>query len=47
MLNDKNMLKKDLREKAGISINVHRKICMILNCNIEDILEIEKSETKN
>lgn len=56
MLIDRNMLKKDLREKAGISTNamakmskggdvstnVLRKICIVLDCNIEDILEIEK-----
>lgn len=56
LLIDKNMMKKDLREKAGISTNamakmakggdvstqVLRKICIALDCNIEDIMEIEK-----
>ena len=56
LLIDKNMLKKDLREKAGISTNamanmtkggdistqVIRKICVALDCNVEDIMEIEK-----
>ena len=56
LLIDKNMMKKDLREEAGISTNamakmtkggdvttqVLRKICIALDCNIEDIMEIEK-----
>lgn len=56
LLIDKNMTKKDLREKAGISTNAMakmtkggdvstqtlRKICIALDCNIEDIMEIEK-----
>lgn len=54
MLIDRNMMKKDLIQLAGISTNamakmgkggdvstqVLRKICVALNCNIEDIVEI-------
>lgn len=54
LLIDKNMLKKDLREKAGLSTNVIakmgkggdvstqvlRKICEVLDCQIEDIVEL-------
>lgn len=56
LLIDKNMMKKDLREKVGISTNamakmtkggdvstqILGKICIALDCNIEDIIEIEK-----
>ena len=55
LLIDKNMLKKDLREKAGLSTNfiakmgkggdvstqVLRKICEVLDCQIEDIVELD------
>ncbi len=55
LLIDKNMLKKDLREKAGLSTNVIakmgkggdvstqvlRKICEVLDCQIEDIVELD------
>ena len=57
LLIDKNMMKTDRREKAGISTNamakmtkggdvstqIIRKICIALDCNIEDIIEIEKN----
>lgn len=59
ILIDKNMIKKDLREKANISTNVLAKlgknehvstetlvnICEVLDCNLWDIMEIQK-ETK-
>lgn len=55
LLIDKNQLKKDLREKAGLSTNVIakmgkggdvstqvlRKICEVLDCQIEDIVELD------
>ena len=55
LLIDQNMLKKDLREKAGLSTNVIakmgkggdvstqvlRKICEVLDCQIEDIVELD------
>ena len=55
LLIDKNMLKKDLREKAGLSTNVIakmgkggdvstqvlRKICEVLDCQIEDLVELD------
>ena len=55
LLIDKNMLKKDLREKAGLSTNVIakmgkggdvstqvlRKICEVLDYQIEDIVELD------
>ena len=58
LLIDKNMLKKDLREKAGLSTNVIakmgkggdvstqvlRKICEVLDCQIEDIVELDPSK---
>ncbi|MBE6984138.1 MAG: helix-turn-helix transcriptional regulator [Ruminococcaceae bacterium] len=54
MLIDRNMMKKDLIQKAGISTNamakmgkggdvstqVLRKICTVLDCGIEDIVEV-------
>lgn len=54
MLIDRNMMKKDLIQMAGISTNamakmgkggdvstqVLRKICVALDCKIEDIVEI-------
>lgn len=56
LLIDRNMMKKDLREMAGLSSNVMakmgkggdvstevlRKICSVLNCNLEDIVDIER-----
>lgn len=58
LLIDKNMLKKDLKEKAGLSSNaiakmgkggdvsthVLSKICKALDCNIEDIVEIDDAD---
>ncbi|MGI6170091.1 MAG: helix-turn-helix domain-containing protein [Christensenellales bacterium] len=55
LLIDRNMLKKDLKEKAGISSNaiakmgkggdvsthVLSKICEALDCNLEDIVELD------
>ena len=55
LLIDKNMLRKDLQEKAGISSNaiakmgkggdvstqILRKICEALDCQIEDICELD------
>lgn len=54
LLIDKGMIKKDLREKAGLSTNVIakmgkngdvstevlRKICKVLDCSLDDIVEI-------
>ena len=54
MLIDRNMMKKDLIQMAGISTNamakmgkggdvstqVLRKICTVLDCKIEDIVEV-------
>lgn len=56
ILIDKNMMKKDLREAAGITTNVMAKlgknehvstealckICDALNCQIDDIMDLEK-----
>lgn len=56
MLIDKNMMKKDLREAAGVTTNVMAKlgknehvstealckICEVLNCEIDDIMDIQK-----
>lgn len=56
MLIDRDMLKKDLAEKAGISTtsiaklgkneNVNTdiliKICVALNCELQDIMELTK-----
>lgn len=60
LLIDKNLMKKDLKEMAGISSNaiakmgkggdvstqVLRKICVALECRIEDIVEIKPDEYK-
>lgn len=60
MLIDKNMLKKQLREQAGLTINVIAKlgkdenvstevlckICKVLDCGLEDIIEIIPDEEK-
>ena len=57
MLIDKNMMKKDLREAAGVTTNVMAKlgknehvstevlckICEALGCEIDDIMDIQKS----
>lgn len=56
LLIDRNLMKKDLREMAGLSSNVMakmgkggdvstevlRKICSALDCNLEDIVDIDK-----
>jgi len=56
---DRNLMKKDLIQMAGISTNamakmgkggdvstqVLRKICVALNCKIEDIVEITENES--
>ena len=56
LLIDRNLMKKDLREMAGLSSNVMakmgkggdvstevlRKICCALDCNLEDIVDIDK-----
>lgn len=58
LLIDCHMLKKDLKEKAGLSSNaiakmgkggdvstqVLSKICGVLNCKIEDIVELDPPE---
>ena len=55
LLIDKNMLRKDLQEKAGISSNaiakmgkggdvstqILRKICEALDCQLDDICELD------
>ena len=55
LLIDRNMLKKDLKEKAGLSSNaiakmgkggdvstqVLSRICEALNCDLEDIVELD------
>ena len=55
LLIDKNMLRKDLQEKSGISSNaiakmgkggdvstqILRKICEALDCQLEDICELD------
>lgn len=60
LLIDKEMMKKDLAEKAGVSTasiaklgrneNVNTdillRICVALNCEISDILEIVKDEAE-
>ena len=59
MLIDRNMMKKDLIQLAGISTNamakmgkggdvstqVLRKICVALDCKIEDIVEVIPDES--
>jgi len=54
LLIDRDMMKKDLREKAGLTTNVIAKmgkdeavstdvlvkICSVLDCGLEDIIEI-------
>lgn len=59
ILNEKDMLKKDLRQKAKLSTNVLAKlgknehvstdvlarICTVLDCEIQDIVKIEKGNT--
>ena len=56
ILIDKNMMKKDLREAAGVTTNVMAKlgknehvstevlykICEVLICEIDDIMDIQK-----
>lgn len=56
LLIDRNLLKKDLREMAGLSTNVMakmgkggdvstevlRKICKVLDCKVEDIVDFEE-----
>jgi len=58
LLIDKNMMKKDLMEKTGItsstiakmgknktvSMDVLGKICMVLDCNIGDIVDVVKTD---
>lgn len=58
LLIDRNLIKKDLREMAGLSTNVIakmgkggdvstevlRKICKVLDCKIEDIVEVIQDE---
>ena len=58
LLIDKNMIKKQLREQAGLTTNVIAKlgkdenvstevlckICKVLDCGIEDIIEIVPDE---
>lgn len=58
LLIDRNMIKKDLREQAGLTTNVIakmgkggdvstevlRKICIALDCKIEDIVEVVTEE---
>ena len=58
LLIDRNMYKKDLREKAGISTNamakmakggdvstqVLRSICKVLECDLNDIVDIVPDE---
>ena len=58
LLIDRNMIKKDLRERANLSTNVIakmgkgedvstevlRKICIALDCKIEEIVEIVPNE---
>ena len=58
LLIDRNMIKKDLREQAGLTTNVIakmgkggdvstevlRKICIALDCKIEDIVEVVTDE---
>lgn len=58
LLIDKGMNKTELKEASGVSFNVMarmgknetvslEKICMVLNCNIGDIMDITtKKETK-
>lgn len=61
LLIDKKLIKKDLREMAGLSTNVIAKmgkggdvstevlckICTVLNCRLEDIVEIVPDNTMN
>lgn len=61
MLIDKNMHKKDLTEKLGISsatiakmgrgenvsMDVVQKVCNYLECDIGDIMSIDKTEQNN
>lgn len=58
LLIDKNMIKKQLREQAGLTTNVIAKlgkdenvstevlckICKVLDCNLDDIIEIIPDE---
>lgn len=58
LLIDRNLMKKDLREMAGLSTNaiakmgkggdvstqVLSKICEALNCNLEDIVELDSTK---
>ena len=58
LLIDRNLMKKDLREMAGLSTNaiakmgkggdvskqVLCKICEALDCNLEDIVELDSKE---
>ena len=58
LLIDRNMLKKDLKEKAGLSSNaiakmgkggdvstqVLSRICEALDCDLEDIVELDSPE---
>lgn len=58
LLIDRKMLKKDLKEKAGLSSNVIAKmgkggdvstqvlskICEALDCNLDDIVELDSVE---
>ena len=60
LLIDKNMIKKQLREQAGLTTNVIDKlgkdenvstevlckICKVLDCGLEDIIEIIPDEEK-
>ena len=44
---DENMMKIDLREKAGITTNALAKlICNVLHCNIQDIMEFVPDEER-
>ena len=43
LLIDRNLMKKDLIQMAGITTNAMAKICKALDCKIEDIVEVEKT----
>ena len=61
LLIDKDMIKRDLREKAGLTTNVIAKlgkdqnvstevlckICKVLDCGLEDIIEIIPDEEEH
>ena len=47
LLIDKDMMKKDLRAKTGVSTEILSKICSVLSCDVGDIVEFVPDKKEN